>query len=115
MVVVLMHTIINAISGHIPISTQLFSMYLSHYQHWGFVVANAILSRAVDHLPAPVQYAWSCVAMCWFSAAVGWTSFPFSGIFEKVALSLPLNARNFVWLSALPPVINWTVKKIRNA
>jgi len=112
-VVTLMHVIMNTLSSRIPLSTNLFSMYLEHWQPMSFVIGNAILSRAIDHLKPNNQYAWSCVAMCWLSAMIGWTSFPFTGIFEKAVLSLPLNARNFVWLSALPPAVNWAVKKIK--
>ncbi len=80
------------------------------------------------------------VAMCWLSAVIGWSSFPFSSILEKAydcdpafflsalrtltasccgdlrcsAVSLPLNARNFVWLAGVPPAINWAVKKIKS-
>jgi hypothetical protein len=114
-VVTAMHLVVNSISHQLPVSSRMFLMYLEHWQPVSFLFGLTVLSRAVDHLHASDQYAWSIAAMCWTTAFLGWSNFPFSsaGILEKAAMSLPLNARNFVWLAALPPAINWTVKKIR--
>lgn len=108
-----MHMLFSFLAPHIPVSTRMFMMYLEHWQPGAFLVGLTVLSRAVDHMPFNQQYAWSIAAMCWTTAVLGWAHFPFTGVVEKAAISLPLNARNFVWLSALPPAVNWTVKKIR--
>ena len=112
-VATVMHLALNALSHRTSFSTQMFAMYLQHWQPWSFLAGSTLLSRAVDHLPIPEQYAWSVTAMCWLTAIVGWSSFPFTGVLEKAAASLPLNARNFIWLAALSPAINWTVRKIK--
>lgn len=112
-VVTIMHLVFNAVSHQLPVSSRVFLMYLEHWQPGAFLLGLTLMSRAVDHLKPAEQYAWSIVAMCWTTAILGWSSFPFGGILEKAAISLPLNARNFVWMAFLSPAINATVKKIR--
>jgi len=112
-VAAVMHVVLNFLSSKLAFSTQLFTMYLEHWQPWSFLIGGTVLSRSVDHLRPIDQYAWSVTALCWLTSVVGWSAFPFAGVLEKAAVSLPLTARNFIWLGAFSPVINWTVRKLK--